>query len=120
MQDLTVFDDLVPSEMELEGFFVKATVHGALDLDIVIALSEVSLNETLGKEFYDLDDVREMSKHFFKIVETTDYLDEWILDDEFTKYWLARCQSLSTYDTREFKLMTYLLKLVIDKKSKKL
>lgn len=113
------FDDLAPSEMEPEEFFVKATVHGALDLDTVIVLSEVSLNETIGKEFYDLDIVRGMSKHFFSIVATTDYLDKWILDDRFTKYWFARRQSLNTHDTKEFKLMTYLLKLVIDKKSKK-
>ena len=43
------FDDFAPVEIEPEEFFVKATVHGALDLDTVIALSEVSLNETLGK-----------------------------------------------------------------------
>lgn len=106
------------TDLEPEEFFVKATVHGALDLDTVIVLSEMSLNETFGKEFYDLDNVRGMSKHFFKIVETTDYLDKWIFDNRFIKYWFARRQSLSTYDTREFKLMTYLLKLVIDKKSK--
>ena len=73
----------------------------------------------LEKEFYDFDTVRGMSKHFFKIVETTDYLDKWILDAGFTKYWFGRRQALRTYDAREFKLLTYLLNLVIDKKSKK-
>lgn len=98
-----------------EKFFVLGAINGCLDLDTVIALSEVSLKALVGKTFYGADNVEGMSKWFFKIISRTVYLDEWVLDDRFLEYWVKRLQNFQ--DNNEAKeIVMFMLKILFQKR----
>ena len=105
------------SNDSIEEFFVLGSIHGNIDLDVMIALSEVSLGHLAGKKLSDLYDMEGMSKNFFKIIEYTSYLDDLVLDKRFIKYWLGRRQDLITSNPEAARLVTYMLLLLKTKKS---
>ena len=105
------------SNDSIEEFFVLGSIHGNIDLDAMIALSEVSLGHLAGKKLSDLYDMEGMSKNFFKIIEYTSYLDDLVLDKRFIKYWLGRRQDLITSHQEAARLVTYMLLLLKTKKS---
>lgn len=105
------------SNDSIEEFFVLGAIHGNIDLDVMIALSEVSLGHLAGKKLSDLYDMEGMSKNFFKIIEHTSYLDDLVLDKRFIRYWLGRRQDLITSHSEAARLVTYLLILLKTKKS---
>ena len=105
------------SNDSIEEFFVLGSIHGNIDLDVMIALSEVSLGHLAGKKLSDLYDMEGMSKNFFKIIEYTSYLDELILDQKFIRYWLGRRQDLINPYPEAARLVTYMLLLIKTKKS---
>ena len=102
-------------EGSVEEFFVLGAINGCIDIDIAIMIAEVSLKKLLRLNFYDIPKVEGMAKHFFKLLEHTPYLDEWVLKDKFVIYWLDRRQNLSD-QTDAFKLVTYMLKIILDKR----
>ena len=57
------------SNDSIEEFFVLGSIHGNIDLDVMIALSEVALGHLAGKKLSDLYDMEGMSKNFFKIID---------------------------------------------------
>ena len=105
------------SNDSIEEFFVLGAIHGNIDLDAMIALSEVSLGHLAGKKLSDLYDMEGMSKNFFKIIEYTSYLDDFVLDKRFIRYWLGRRQDLITSHSEAARLVTYMLLLLKTKKS---
>jgi len=105
------------SNDSIEEFFVLGAIHGNIDLDVMIALSEVSLGHLAGKKLSDLYDMEGMSKNFFKIIEYTSYLDDLVLDKRFIKYWLGRRQDLINSYPEAARLVTYMLLLLKTKKS---
>lgn len=105
------------SNDSIEEFFVLGSIHGNIDLDVMIALSEVALGHLAGKKLSDLYDMEGMSKNFFKIIEYTSYLDDLVLDKRFTKYWLGRRQDLINSNPEAARLVTYMLLLLKTKKS---
>ena len=105
------------SNDSIEEFFVLGAIHGNIDLDVMIALSEVSLGHLAGKKLSDLYDMEGMSKNFFKIIEYTSYLDDLVLDKRFIRYWLGRRQDLITSHSEAARLVTYMLLLLKTKKS---
>ena len=105
------------SNDSIEEFFVLGSIHGNIDLDVMIALSEVSLGHLAGKKLSDLYDMEGMSKNFFKIIEYTSYLDDLVLDKRFIKYWLGRRQDLINSCLEAARLVTYMLLLLKTKKS---
>ena len=105
------------SNDSIEEFFVLGAIHGNIDLDVMIALSEVSLGHLAGKKLSDLYDMEGMSKNFFKIIEYTSYLDDLVLDKRFIKYWLGRRQDLINSCPEAARLVTYMLLLLRTKKS---
>lgn len=105
------------SNDSIEEFFVFGSIHGNIDLDVMIALSEVALGHLAGKKLSDLYDMEGMSKNFFKIIEYTSYLDDLVLDKRFTKYWLGRRQDLINSNPEAARLVTYMLLLLKTKKS---
>lgn len=105
------------SNDSIEEFFVLGSIHGNIDLDVMIALSEVSLGHLAGKKLSDLYDMEGMSKNFFKIIEYTSYLDDLVLDKRFIKYWLGRRQDLINPYPEAARLVTYMLLLLRSKKS---
>ena len=105
------------SNDSIEEFFVLGAIHGNIDLDVMIALSEVSLGHLAGKKLSDLYDMEGMSKNFFKIIEHTSYLDDFVLDKRFIRYWLGRRQDLITSHSEAARLVTYMLLLLKTKKS---
>lgn len=105
------------SNNSIEEFFVLGAIHGNIDLDAMIALSEVSLGRLAGKKLSDLYDMEGMSKNFFKIIEYTSYLDDLVLDKRFIRYWLGRRQDLITSHPEAARLVTYMLLLLKTKKS---
>lgn len=104
------------SNDSIEEFFVLGAIHGNIDVDVMIALSEVALNDLLEKSFADLQDIEGMSKNFFKIIEYTNYLDELILDTKFIRYWLRRRQDLLKSKPNAAKLVEYMLSIIQEKK----
>ena len=105
------------SNDSIEEFFVLGSIHGNIDLDVMIALSEVALGHLAGKKLSDLYDMEGMSKNFFKIIEYTSYLDDLVLDKRFIKYWLGRRQDLINSNPEAARLVTYMLLLLKTKKS---
>ena len=104
------------SNDSIEEFFVLGAIHGNIDVDVMIALSEVALEDLLGKSFGDLHDIEGMSKNFFKIIEFTDYLDDLITDSQFIRYWLRRRQDLLKIKPEAAKLVEYMLSIIQEKK----
>ena len=104
------------SNNSIEEFFVLGAIHGNIDLDVMIALSEVSLGHLIGKTLSDLYDMEGMSKNFFKIIEYTNYLDDLVLDKRFIKYWLGRRQDLINSHSEAARLVTYMLLLIKTKR----
>lgn len=105
------------SNDSIEEFFVLGAIHGNIDLDVMIALSEVSLGHLAEKKLSDLYDMKGMSKNFFKIIEYTSYLDDLVLDKRFIRYWLERRQDLITSHPEAARLVTYMLLLLKTKRS---
>lgn len=104
------------SNDSIEEFFVLGAIHGNIDLDVMIALSEVSLGHLVGKKLSDLYDMKGMSKNFFKIIEHTNYLDDLVLNKKFVKYWLGRRQDLINTHSDAARLVTYMLLLIKTKR----
>ena len=104
------------SNDSIEEFFVLGSIHGNIDLDVMISLSEVSLGHLVGKKLSDLFDMEGMSKNFFKIIEHTNYLDDLVLNKKFVKYWLGRRQDLINTHSDAARLVTYMLLLIKTKR----
>ena len=105
------------SNDSIEEFFVLGAIHGNIDLDSIIAISEVSLGHLAGRKISDLYDMEGMSKNFFKIIEHTSYLDDFVLDKKFIRYWLGRRQDLIKSNPEAARLVSYMLLLLKTKKS---
>jgi hypothetical protein len=104
------------SNESIEEFFVLGAIHGNIDLNTMIVLSEVSLRHLANKTIGDLLYMEGMSKNFFKIIEYTDYLDDLILDSQFIRYWLGRRQDLLNSKPTAARLVAYMLHLLQMKK----
>lgn len=104
-------------EDSIEKFFVLGAINGCLDLETVIAITEVSLNDLVGKSFYKaIEEATGMSKWFFKIIERTPYLDEWVLDQKFLRYWIRRLQNFQN-NSEACDIVRYMLKILLEKKA---
>lgn len=104
------------SNDSIEEFFVLGAIHGNIDLNTMIVLSEVSLKHLANKTIGDLLYMEGMSKNFFKIIEYTNYLDDLILDKQFIRYWLGRRQDLLKSKPTVARLVEYMLHLLQMKK----
>ncbi len=105
--------DTASESSSVEEFFVLGAIHGCLDVNTTIAISEISLRRLLGKPFYTISGVQGMSKHFFEIIQGTSYLDEWICSKEFIAHWMNRYQNLKDAEAKA--LVEYMMAIILKK-----
>ena len=105
--------DNADESSSVEEFFVLGAIHGCLDVNSTIAISEISLRRLLGKPFYTISNVPGMSKHFFDVIQHTSYLDEWICSKEFIAHWMNRFQNFQNRDAKA--LVEYMMTIILKK-----